>query len=298
MGVGVGSLWEAEVGQRGVRASVPAGHPWRRPLRAVVVAGSRQASATHTTPTVRAAPLSLLTVRFPLRSPLLLLPFSAIFPPPPPRRSAGLLLGMTYVHEAARHPLLAAYLSRLMNAVIPRSLTTSLSILSAHAPTFCLPGYTASLASRFADAGVGDVLARVAQDGSSKYPAQLLPIVRSLPAAAALPAAADSPAQSTLLSPPCADVQALAFSVATWATSLGHRSLPVADGRREELRAALRVGAGEAADAGIWRLLGARGLFGADGRRGAPLADAAAAQYMAIQREGVAAALAAVLAAE
>lgn len=205
---------------------------------------------------------------------------------------------MTYVHEAARHPLLAAYLSRLMNAVIPRSLTTSLSILSAHAPTFCLPGYTASLASRFADAGVGDVLARVAQDGSSKYPAQLLPIVRSLPAAAALPAAADSPAQSTLLSPPCADVQALAFSVATWATSLGHRSLPVADGRREELRAALRVGAGEAADAGIWRLLGARGLFGADGRRGAPLADAAAAQYMAIQREGVAAALAAVLAAE
>lgn len=196
-----------------------------------------------------------------------------------------MLLGMTYVHEAARHPPLATYLSRLMNAVIPRSLGTPLAILSAHTPAFRLADYTASLASRFADAGVGDALSRVAQDGSSKYAAQLLPIVRSLPAVAADAAAA-------------ADVRALAFAVATWAAALGHPSLPVADGRRDELRAALRVAAGEAADAGIWRLLGAAGLFGADGRRGAALADAVAAQYMAIQREGVAAALAGVMAAE
>lgn len=197
-----------------------------------------------------------------------------------------MLLGMTYVHEAARHPPLAAYLSRLMNAVIPRSLGTPLAILSAHTPAFRLADYTASLASRFADAGVGDALSRVAQDGSSKYAAQLLPIVRSLPAAAAAAAA------------PTADVRALAFAVAAWAAALAHPSLPVADGRRDELRAALRVAAGEAADAGIWRLLGAAGLFGADGRRGAALADAVAAQYMAIQREGVAAALAEVMAAE
>lgn len=204
-----------------------------------------------------------------------------------------MLLGMTYVHEAARHPPLAAYLSRLMNAVIPRSLATPLAILSEHTPAFRLSEYTASLASRFADAGVGDALARVAQDGSSKYPAQLLPIVRSLPAAAAAGASPPPPPP-----PPSADVQALAFAVATWAAALGHPSLPVADGRREELRSALHVGAPDAADAGIWRLLGAAGLFGADGRRGAVLADAAAAQYMAIQRDGVAAALAAVLAAE
>lgn len=203
-----------------------------------------------------------------------------------------MLLGMTYVHEAARHPPLAAYLSRLMNAVIPRSLGAPLAILSAHTPAFRLADYTASLASRFADAGVGDALSRVAQDGSSKYPAQLLPIVRSLPddddAAVADTAVAGVTA---------ADVGPLAFAVATWAAALGHPSLPVADGRRGELRAALRVAADEAADAGIWRLLGAAGLFGADGRRGAALANAVAAQYVAIQREGVAAALAGVMAA-
>lgn len=202
---------------------------------------------------------------------------------------------MTYVHEAARHPPLAAYMSRLMNVVIPRSLSAPLAILSAHTPAFSLGDYTASLASRFADAGVNDALARVAQDGSSKYPAQLLPIVRSLPTGTA--ANVSTSLSSSLAS--TADVRALAFAVATWAAALCHPSLPVADGRRDELRAALRVRDGEeAADAGIWRLLGSAGLFGADGLRGAPLAEAVAAQFMAIQREGVAAALAAVLADE
>jgi len=200
-----------------------------------------------------------------------------------------LLLGLTYVHEAARHPRLATYLSCLMNGAIPPSLGTPLGVLTPPPTAFSLSAYTASLAARFADAGVGDALSRVAQDGSSKYPAQLMPIVREVQA---LPPGGDSgDGDGDTGASPTAAVRLLAFAVATWAAALAHPTLPVEDGRREELRALLDVADGEAPDAGVRRLLGVASIFGADGRRGAPFAEAVAAQFGMIGARGVTAAL-------
>jgi len=204
-----------------------------------------------------------------------------------------LLLGLTYVHEAARHPPLAAYLSRLMNGAIPPSLGTPLAVLTPPPTAFSLPAYTTSLAARFADAGVGDALARVAQDGSSKYPAQLMPIVREVQALPPGGNGGDGDAGGSTT----AAVPLLAFAVATWAAALAHPTLPVEDGRRAELRALLAVAAGEAPDAGVRRLLGVASIFGADGRRGGAFAEAVVAQFGVIGARGVAAALDEVLAA-
>jgi mannitol 2-dehydrogenase len=82
----------------------------------------------------------------------------------------GRLLGYTYVHEAAQDPLIARFLTRYMDEEATPTLRP--------VPGIDLPRYRTSLIERFANAEVGDTIARLCADSSDRIPKWLLPVVR------------------------------------------------------------------------------------------------------------------------
>ncbi|WP_432974851.1 mannitol dehydrogenase family protein [Dactylosporangium sp. CA-233914] len=82
----------------------------------------------------------------------------------------GLLAGYRLVHEAAVDPLIVEFLRRYMDEEATPTL--------APVPGVDLDRYKETLLERFANAAVGDTLARLATDGSDRIPKWLVPVIR------------------------------------------------------------------------------------------------------------------------
>jgi mannitol 2-dehydrogenase len=80
------------------------------------------------------------------------------------------LAGITYVHEAIAVPALRTFLESLLH----REAIPTLAEIPGHPPE----EYAASVLERFANAGVGDQIARVCIDGSAKFPTFLIPTIQ------------------------------------------------------------------------------------------------------------------------
>jgi mannitol 2-dehydrogenase len=79
------------------------------------------------------------------------------------------LAGITYVHEAMAVPALRTFLESLLY----REAIPTLAKIPGHPPE----EYAASVLERFANAGVGDQIARLCIDGSAKFPTFLIPTI-------------------------------------------------------------------------------------------------------------------------
>jgi mannitol 2-dehydrogenase len=82
---------------------------------------------------------------------------------------AGHLVGHTYVHEAARDPILAEFLLGYMT----REATPTLSAV----PGIDLDDYTRCLVERFANSSIRDTIARLCAATSDRIPKWLLPVI-------------------------------------------------------------------------------------------------------------------------
>ena len=83
---------------------------------------------------------------------------------------AGILAGLTHVHEAVTHGKLRAYLETLMRDEISATLARNPGMDPALIPTF--DAYGESVLKRFENVAVKDQLDRIAMDGSEKFRVQ------------------------------------------------------------------------------------------------------------------------------
>lgn len=80
------------------------------------------------------------------------------------------LLGITYVHDAMRHPAIAAWLDALeRREIIPRVPPV---------PNTRLDDYLALISGRFANPTIGDTIRRLCLDGSGRQPKFIIPTIR------------------------------------------------------------------------------------------------------------------------
>ncbi|MBM9593007.1 mannitol dehydrogenase family protein [Rhodobacteraceae bacterium MCCB 386] len=116
------------------------------------------------------------------------------------------LLGLHYVHEAIRHPLVRAFLDRVeREEIIP---------IVPPVPDTDLDDYYAQVVTRLENPGVGDTVPRLCLDGSNRQPKFILPSVRDRLAAGQ-------------------EVESLSLVSALWARYLGG---PVEDGTPIEVQ--------------------------------------------------------------
>ena len=79
------------------------------------------------------------------------------------------LLGIRYVHDAMRHPLVAGFLDRLEHEEIIPTVPTP--------PGEDLEAYYRKIVERFSNPEVGDTVARLCLDGSNRQPKFILPTI-------------------------------------------------------------------------------------------------------------------------
>lgn len=85
------------------------------------------------------------------------------------------LLGITFVHEAMQHPLIAAWLDALeRREIIPRVPPV---------PNTRLDDYLTLITGRFANPTIGDTIRRLCLDGSGRQPKFIIPTIRDALAA-------------------------------------------------------------------------------------------------------------------
>jgi len=154
---------------------------------------------------------------------------------------ASWLLGLEFMHEAVVDDPSGPFFSvrEYVNALMKLEIVP---YLEGRSP-MNLEEYSAALVRRFAQVSTKDSVLRVAQDGSTKYAAQLIPIARFNVVNGI-------------------ETGRLAFAVAAWAKHLLGKTddgqiRPVSDGRAEELRAVLSSSSG-----GIQALLKDEQIFG------------------------------------
>lgn len=80
------------------------------------------------------------------------------------------LLGIHFVHDAARHPLVRAFLDKLE--------TTEILSIVPPVPDTDLRQYYAQICARLENPGVGDTVPRLCLDGSNRQPKFILPSTR------------------------------------------------------------------------------------------------------------------------
>ena len=124
------------------------------------------------------------------------------------------LLGHQYVHEAMADPDITAWLVQLMRReVIP---------VLPPIPGVNFDAYLETCVKRFANPAIGDTIARLCQDGSSRQPKFVLPTIT------------DALAKGT-------DIDGLALELALWCRYCAQPNLVLEDARAEQLAAAARA---------------------------------------------------------